>query len=87
VKIVLFQIAISSKARRERACEHLVGEWVCLKPDGNFEKSKHFLGFEVYSAGDGSPFLYYRETDSDESLVFEYYEMATGSVRGSMVIF
>ena len=62
------------KARRERACEHLVGEWVCLKPDGNFEKSKHFLGFEVYSAGDGSPFLYYRETDSDESLVFEYYD-------------
>ena len=63
-----------AKARRERACEHLVGEWVCLKADGDFEESKHFLGFEVYSAGDGSPFLYYRETDSDEYLVFEYYE-------------
>ena len=62
------------KTQRERACEHLVGEWVCLTPNGNFEESKHFLGFEVYSAGDGLPFLYYRETDSDESLVFEYYE-------------
>jgi hypothetical protein len=63
------------KAQRERACEHLVGEWVCLKPDGSFRKSTHhFVGFEVYSAGDGSPFLYYRETDSDESLVFEYYD-------------
>ena len=62
------------KARRERACEHLVGEWVCLKSDGNFEESKHFSGFEVYSVGNGSPFLYYRETDSDESLVFEYYD-------------
>ena len=46
-----------------------------LKPDGSFEKStQHFVGFEVYSAGDGLPFLYYRETDSDESLVFEYYD-------------
>ena len=64
-----------AKAQRERACEHLFGEWVCLKPDGSFGKSTHhFVGFEVYSAGDGSPFLYYRETDSDESLVFEYYD-------------